>query len=181
MQESVKEPCQGKSRLGKRESGEGTLSKGGEPGRVCGGDCKLASGGLRRRKCGRKLQAAEEEPCRGKSRLGKQKCANVGPKHAWYSRSRGGKIYKTGDYVVSGGQYNQCRNKIIGTTHGADGRKPDATEYSWGSKRNGRRDRNNGSTNSRASARYGEGEYGMVSSDRGRENVWDSSDNTGVL
>ena len=42
-------------------------------------------------------------------------------------------------------------------------------------------DRDNGSTNSRAEARCGEGEYGTVSADGGRENVWASSDNTGVL
>ena len=45
----------------------------------------------------------------------------------------------------------------------------------------GRRDRNNGSTDSRAAARYGEGKYRMVSADGGRENVWASSDYTGVL
>ena len=111
----------------------------------------------------------------------KQKCVDVAPKHAGDSRRSGGDIYKTGNYVVSGGQYTQCRNKITGTTWGADGSKPDAKEYSWGMKCNGRRDRNNGSTDIRAASRCGEEKYGMVSADGGRENVWDSSDNTGVL
>ena len=45
----------------------------------------------------------------------------------------------------------------------------------------GRRDRKNGSTNSRASSRCRGGGYMMVSADGGRENVWDSSDHTGVI
>ena len=50
-----------------------------------------------------------------------------------------------------------------------------------GRKRNGRRDRNNGSTNSRAAARCGKGKYRMVSADGGRENVWAISNYTGFL
>ena len=45
----------------------------------------------------------------------------------------------------------------------------------------GRRDRNNGGTNSRASERCKGGEYRTVGADGGRENVWASSDYTGVL
>ena len=45
----------------------------------------------------------------------------------------------------------------------------------------GRRDRNNGSTNSRESARCRGGGYRMVSSDGGHENVSASSDHTGVI
>ena len=45
----------------------------------------------------------------------------------------------------------------------------------------GRRDRNNGSTNSRSVARCRWGEYRMASADRGRENVWASTDHTRVL
>ena len=48
-------------------------------------------------------------------------------------------------------------------------------------KRNGRRDKDNGSTDIRSTAGYGEGEYTMVSSDGGREKFWSSSDNIGVL
>ena len=103
------------------------------------------------------MQTAGKEPCWEKSQLGKLKCANVGPKHAGDSRRSGRQIYKTGDYVASGGEYTQCRNKSIGTTQVSDGRKPNATKYSWRSKRNGRRDRNNISTNSRAVVRCGEG------------------------
>ena len=42
-------------------------------------------------------------------------------------------------------------------------------------------DRNNDSTKIREEARCGEGEYRMVSADGGRENVWASSNYTGVL
>ena len=56
--------------------------------------------------------------------MGKQKCANDGPKNAGDSRRSGRKIYKTGNYVSSGGKYTKFRNKITGTTHGADWRKP---------------------------------------------------------
>ena len=45
----------------------------------------------------------------------------------------------------------------------------------------GRRDRNNGTTNSRSSARCRGREYRMVSADGGRENVWAISNHTGVL
>ena len=45
----------------------------------------------------------------------------------------------------------------------------------------GRRDRNNGSTKSRAAARCRSRESRMVSVDRGRENVWSISNHTGVL
>ena len=48
-------------------------------------------------------------------------------------------------------------------------------------KRNGRRDKDNGSTDIRSTAGYGEGEYTMVSSDGGREMFWASSNNAGVL
>ena len=44
-----------------------------------------------------------------------------------------------------------------------------------------RRDRNNGSNNSRAAERFRGGEYRMVSTDGSRENVWVSSHHTGVL
>ena len=56
------------------------------------------------------------------------------------------------------GIYTQCRNKSTGTTQVYDGRKPDATESSRGRKRNWGRYSNNGRTDSRASARYVEGE-----------------------
>ena len=62
--------------------------------------------------------------------------------------------------------------KKTGITQGNNQRKPDATEYSRGRKWNGRRDRNNGRTNSRALERYGEEYYRMVSADGVRENVW---------
>ena len=42
-------------------------------------------------------------------------------------------------------------------------------------------DRNNDSTKIREEARCGEGEYRMVSADGGRENVWASSNYTGVF
>ena len=42
-------------------------------------------------------------------------------------------------------------------------------------------DRNNGSTNSRAAARCGEGKYRMVSAGGGCENVWVSNNYIGVL
>ena len=45
----------------------------------------------------------------------------------------------------------------------------------------GMRDRNNGSTNSRVTARCRRLEYRMFSSDRGRKNVWSSSNHTEVL
>ena len=45
----------------------------------------------------------------------------------------------------------------------------------------GRRDRNNGITNSMAAARCRGGDYRMVSTDGGRENVWASSNHTVVL
>ena len=73
------------------------------------------------------MKTAGNEPCRGKSRLGKRKCADVGPKQAGDSWRSDRKIYKTGDYVASGGKYTQCRNKSTGTTQGADRRKPNAT------------------------------------------------------
>ena len=57
----------------------------------------------------------------------------------------------------------------MGTKRGADGRKPNPTKYSRGKKRNWRRYRNNYSTNSRATARCGEGKYRIVSADGGRE------------
>ena len=38
-----------------------------------------------------------------------------------------------------------------------------------------------GSTGSRAAAMYREGEYGMVCADRGRRNIWDSSNNAGFF
>ena len=151
--------------MGIRESGKGTLTNGRDPGQVCNGDGKQARGGLRRRKCKKEFQAAGEEPCRGKSWLGKRKCTDVGPKHAGYSQRSGGKIYKTEKYFSRVGQYTQCRNKITGTTQGADGSKPGATEYSQGMKRNWRRYRNNGSTDSRAAARCREGKYRMVIAD----------------
>ena len=66
-------PIGGKSQLGKRKRGEGTLGKGGEPGRVCNGTSKLTRRGGRIRTCGRKSQTAGKEPCRGKSRPGKRK------------------------------------------------------------------------------------------------------------
>ena len=93
------------------------------------------------------------------------KCADVGPKYAGDSRRSNKKIYKTGDYVANGGQYTHLRNKITSTKYGADERKPNATEYSRRRKRNCRRDRNNGSTDSRAAARCREGKYRMVSAD----------------
>ena len=127
------------------------------------------------------MQAAGKEPCQGKPQLGKLKCADVVPKHVGYSQRSGGKIYKTGDYVAIGGKYTHCRNKITSTTQGADGRNPNATQHSGGRKRNGRRDRNNRSTGNRAAGRCGEGEYMIVNTDGGRENVWDSSDDTGAL
>ena len=40
---------------------------------------------------------------------------------------------------------------------------------------------NNSSTNTRSAARYGEGEYRIVSADGDRENVLASSDNAGVF
>ena len=46
---------------------------------------------------------------------------------------------------------------------------------------NGRRERDSGSTGSREAAIFGEGEYGMVRADGGRENLWASSDNTGIF
>ena len=73
------------------------------------------------------------------------------------------------------------QEKITDTPHGATRKKPDATEYSQGRKRNGRRDRKNGSTNIRAAARCGEGEYRISSTDGDREMFWASSDNTEVL
>ena len=45
----------------------------------------------------------------------------------------------------------------------------------------GMTDRNNGSTNSRAASRCRGREYRMVSADRGRENIWASSNHTGAL
>ena len=45
----------------------------------------------------------------------------------------------------------------------------------------GRRDMNNGNTNSRGEQGAGGVGYRMVSADRGHENVWASSDYTGVL
>ena len=45
----------------------------------------------------------------------------------------------------------------------------------------GRMDSNNGRTNSRTTVMRREGGYRMVSADGGRENVWASSDHTGVL
>ena len=116
-----------------------------------------------------------------KSRLGKRKYADVAPKYAGDSRRSGGKIYKTDDYVARGEQYTQRRKKIKGNTQGADGRKPDAPEYSRGRKLNGRRDRKNCSTNIRVATRCGEEEYGMVSAYGGYGNFWASSDNTRVL
>ena len=113
--------------------------------------------------------------------MGKRKCAEVGPNHAWDSQGNVRKTNKTGDCVSRGLKCNQGRNNSTGTTQGADGRKPNAKEYCRGRKRNGRRDRYNVSTNSRAAERCREGEYGMVSADGGRENVWASSDNAGVL
>ena len=127
------------------------------------------------------MKTSGKELCRGKSRLGKRKCADVGPKHTGDSQRSGRKTYKTGDCLASGGKYTKCRNKITGTTKGADGRKPNPKKYSRGRKWNGRRDRNNGSTNIRAAARCGEGKCRMVSADGGREKFRSSSDYTGVL
>ena len=45
----------------------------------------------------------------------------------------------------------------------------------------GKRDMNNGSTNIKAAARCGGGEYRMVSANGGRQNVWASRNYTGVL
>ena len=41
--------------------------------------------------------------------------------------------------------------------------------------------RESGSTDIRAAEICGEGEYGMVRADRGRKNIWDSSDNAGFF
>ena len=42
-------------------------------------------------------------------------------------------------------------------------------------------DRDSGSTDSRSEAIFGEGEYGMVHAEESHENIWASSNNTGVL
>ena len=76
--------------------------KGKEPGRVCNRTRKLTIRGGRRRICDRELQKSGKEPCRGKSRPGKQKLANVGPKNAGESRKSGRKTFQTGDYVARG-------------------------------------------------------------------------------
>ena len=102
--------------------------------------------------------------------MGKLKCDDVGPKHAGDSWRSGRNVYKTGDYFASGGQYIQCKKKSIDTTQGGDGRKTDATEYSQGRKRNGRRDSNNSSTNSKEESRTRERKCGMVRNYEGREN-----------
>ena len=101
--------------------------------------------------------------------MGKRKCSDVGAKHAGGSRRSGKKIYKIGDYVASGGQYTQCRHKSTGTTQVDNGRKPDASEYIQGRKLNGRRDRNNGSTNRRVAERCREWKYRTVSAKGGRK------------
>ena len=127
------------------------------------------------------MQTADKEPCQGRSRLGKLKCTGVVPKHAGDSRRSCRNIYKRGDYVAIGGKYTQCRNKSTGTTQVADERKPNTIKYSWGKKRNGRRDMNNNSTDIRAAQRCRKGRYRMVSANKGCENVWAGSYYTGVI
>ena len=126
MKSSGKEPCWGESRLGIREHSKGTLTEGVEPGQVYDGNGEQPQGVWRRGKCVRESQAAGKEPCRGKSRLGKRKCADVGPKHAGDSQGSVRKTNKSGNYVSSGEKFTQGRNNRTGTTKGDNGRKTDA-------------------------------------------------------
>ena len=95
----------------------------------------------------------------------KRKCADVGPMHAGDSRGRGQNTNTTGNNVASGGQCTQGRDSIAGPTHGADGRKSHATQYSCGRQRNWESDRESGRTGIRSAAMYGEGDYGIVRAD----------------
>ena len=73
--------------------------------------------------CDRESHTAGEELYRGRSRMGKRECNDIGPTDAGDLWGRGRKTNTTGDNVASGRQCTQVRENNTGPTQGADRRK----------------------------------------------------------